>query len=301
MSLFVHVPTRRPQWCAALRRRLPARPIVESITAARHALIWKPPPGLFARAHALEAVFALGAGVERLLADPDLAPALPLIRLHDAGMAAQMVDYHIYAALHFQREFDVYARDQAAARWAPRSLRPRLRVGVLGLGAIGASVATALAGLGFEVHGWSRRAKTLAGVEVYSAHGGLEPCLRRSELLICLLPHTPATVGLLDASRLAALPRGAALINAGRGSLIDEAALRAALDGEHLRGAMLDVSAVEPLPPRSWMWRHPRLQLTPHIAAETLIEPAVEQIAAGIAALEAGHTPAGLVDRHAGY
>ncbi len=247
-------------------------------------------------------MFALGAGVDTILADPTLARSLPLVRLRDAGLAAQMVDYHVYAALHFQRDFDLYLRDQATATWRARAPRTRrMRVGVLGLGVMGGAVARALVGMGFRVTGWSRRPKTLEGVEVLSGADGLDACLRRSELLVCLLPHTRETDGLLDARRLASLPRGAAIVNAGRGSLLDEAGLLELLDSGHLRGAFLDVTASEPLPSASRLWRHPAVRVTPHVAAATLIEPAVDQVAEAIAALEAGQRPAGLVDRSAGY
>jgi glyoxylate/hydroxypyruvate reductase A len=282
------VPSRRDAWLDALARALPRHPIVDRVEHARYALIWKQPHGTLAHAHALAAVFVLGAGVDHSLADASLPAGVPIVRLRDAGMAAQMVDYCIYAALHFQREFDAYLVDQAARRWQPRPARARLRVGVLGLGELGAAVARALAGLGFVVEGWARRARTLAGVEVRVGDAGLHALLSTSDLVIGVLPHTPATAGLLDRSRLELLPRGAALINVGRGSLLDEQALLELLDAGHLRGAFLDVCAREPLPVEHPLWSHPAVRLTPHVAAETLIEPAVAQIADDIARLEAG-------------
>ncbi|EDM78032.1 probable phosphoglycerate dehydrogenase [Plesiocystis pacifica SIR-1] len=318
MTALLSVPTRRAAWRAAWSERLPERALVEldaatpaQLSEVRHALVWRPPPGLWARLPKLELAFALGAGVDGILSGlggaASLPASVPLIRLHDAGMAAQMVDYHVYAALHFQRDFDDYARDQGAERWRPRDVRGgRLRVGVLGLGAMGLAVARALAGLGFPVAGWTRRGRGGVddGVERYAGLEGLDELLARTDLLMALLPHTPETAGLLDAARLARLPEGAAIVNAGRGSLIDEAALLAAIDGGRLRGAFLDVSAVEPLPEGHPFWAHPRIRVTPHVAAQTLIGPAIEQVAAGLEALEAGRSLAslpGLVDRSVGY
>lgn len=297
MTLYLHVPSRREAWIAALARALPNHPIVDPIGEARYALVWKQPHGQLAGGTGLAAIFVLGAGVDHCLGDPDLPPSVPIVRLRDAGMAAQMVDYCIYAALHYQREFDAYLEDQAARRWQPRAARARLRVGVLGLGELGAAVARALAGLGFDVHGWARRTRSLAGIEVHVGDAGLLACLRRSELVIGVLPNTSATRGLLDRTRLESLPRGAALVNVGRGSLIDENALVELLDAGHLRGAFLDVCEHEPLPVEHPLWLHPKVRLTPHVAAETLIEPAVEQVARDIAALEAGRFTGPFVER----
>ncbi len=288
MALYLHVPSRREAWIRSLSRALPSHPIVEQVEQARYALVWKHPHGCLAGATELAAIFVLGAGVDHCLADPSLPPGVPIVRLRDAGMAAQMIDYCTYAALHYQREFDAYLDDQSARRWQPRPARPRLRTAVLGLGELGAAIARALSALGFPVHGWARHARELAAIEVHVGDEGLLACLRRSELVIGVLPATSATRGLLDRSRLAVLPRGAALINVGRGSLIDEAALIDLLDQGHLRGAFLDVCEHEPLPAEHPLWSHPKVRLTPHVAAETLIEPAVEQVARDIAQLEAG-------------
>lgn len=296
MPIFLHVPSRREAWLAALARALPRHAIVERVDQARYALIWKQPHGALAHANQLAAIFVLGAGVDHSLADASLPAGVPIVRLRDAGMAAQMIDYCIYAALHYQREFDAYLVDQAAHRWQPRPARARLRVGVLGLGELGSAVARALAALGFAVKGWARRTRELADVEVRTGEAGLRTLLSESDVVIGVLPHSPATDQLLDRARLELLPRGAALINVGRGSLVDEQALLELLDAGHLRGAFLDVCAREPLPAEHPLWSHAKVRLTPHVAAETLIEPAVAQIAVDIARLEAG-LPVELVAR----
>jgi glyoxylate/hydroxypyruvate reductase A len=307
MSFYLDVPDRHDAWREALARRLPDRRVVEPTSApelldqARYALVWKQPRGVFANLPKLEAVFVLGAGVEHTLADPSLPVGVPIIRLHDAGMAAQMIDYHLYAALHYQREFDHYLIDQAKAQWRPRPPRARLRVGLLGLGALGSAVGRSLIDHGFSVRAWTRQARRSSDVEVHAGLPALANFLGETELLICLLPHTHETTGLLDRTRLTQLPPGAAIVNAGRGSLIDETALLDLLDSGHLRGAFLDVAASEPLPADHRLWRHPAVRITPHIAAATLIVESVDQIADDLARLERGEAPRGRVDLDAGY
>jgi len=172
---------------------------------------------------------------------------------------------------------------------------------VLGLGEMGGQVARALAERGYGVTGWSRSPKSIAGVRCLCGLDRLDGVLAASDVLINILPSTPATRGLLNHVRLARLPSGAALINAGRGDQVDLTALRSHLDSGHLRSALLDVFPVEPLPSDDPVWRHPKVRVTPHIAAETLKYPAAEQIAEKIRQLEAGESVAGEVVRERGY
>ena len=268
-----------------------------------YVVTWGPPAGLFASHGNLKAVFALGAGVDKLLARDDLSPEMPIYRLLDGGMAPQMVEYIRFGVLSYQRHMDVYRRQQAAGVW--KMLAPRLpgevRVGVLGMGEIGGAVARALAADGYAVSGWSRTPRLLAGVDCLYGDEGLSELLATSDVLACVLPSTPETQGLLNAERLATLPAGAMLINAGRGDLLDENALLALLDSGHLRCAQLDVFATEPLPANSRLWQHPAVTVTPHIAAITLRQQAVEQIVANLARLAAGEAGLGKVVRERGY
>lgn len=268
-----------------------------------YVVTWGPPAGLFASLGNLKAVFALGAGVDKLLARDDLSPEMPIYRLLDGGMAPQMVEYIRFGVLSYQRHMDVYRRQQAAGVW--KMLAPRLpgevRVGVLGMGEIGGAVARALAADGYAVSGWSRTPRLLAGVDCLYGDEGLAELLANSDVLACVLPSTPETQGLLNAERLATLPAGAMLINAGRGDLLDENALLALLDSGHLRCAQLDVFATEPLPANSRLWQHPAVTVTPHIAAITLRQQAVEQIVANLARLAAGEAGLGKVVRERGY
>ncbi|MDP2699289.1 glyoxylate/hydroxypyruvate reductase A [Thalassospira sp.] len=268
-----------------------------------HALLWKQPQGMLKSLTGLQAIFSLGAGVDHVLATPSLPTDVPVIRLQDAGMADQMVQYHLYAALHFMRDFDIYARQQAKADWIQHDVAriSHCRVGVMGLGALGAAVATALTRLGFAVSGWSRTMKAIDGITTFAGSETLNEFLGQCDILICLLPRTPETEGVLNGNSLSHLPKNAAVINAARGAIIVEADLLRLLDTGHLRGAFLDVAATEPLPENHPFWDHPKIRITPHIAAETRIEESVDQIADNIARMTRGETPSGLVDRMSGY
>lgn len=264
---------------------------------------WNPPPGFFAPLTALRAVFALGAGVDRLLARDDLPLGVPILRLLDAGMAAQMVEYALLGVLMRQRHLVDYRLQQARAEWRrhPPITRDALRVGVLGLGEMGGAVARALAGLGYAVAGWSRSPKSIDGFAVEHGADGLDALLARSDVLVNTLPSTHATRGLLDPARLSRLPRGAIVVNASRGDQLDADALRGLLDAGHLSGALLDVFAVEPLPADDPLWRHPKITITPHAAATTLPEPSVRQVVDNIRRILDGDAPRGRVDRGRAY
>ncbi len=301
--LFYSAGDNSAAWVAALQDALPGAHVAIWPTAkvADYALVWKPPPRLLGDLRDVKAIFNLGAGVEAV------APAMPrgarLVRLEDAGMARQMAEYVCHAVLRRYREFDVYAEQQRAGLWRARSpVRPHeFGVGILGLGVLGRTVASALLPFGFALHGWSRTAKQMAGVATFAGAGELDGLLARAQVLVCLLPLTPATRGLLDRRTLARLPRGAGVVNVSRGALIVDDDLLALLDSGHLAGAMLDVFHDEPLPPEHRFWHHPRVALTPHIAATTLVEEAVAQIADKIRRLEAGLPITGVVTRDHGY
>jgi glyoxylate/hydroxypyruvate reductase A len=287
---------------------------------ADYALGWKPPARLFASQPRLKAFFNLGAGVDWLLAlardQPGLIPPhTRLVRLEDAGMGEQMVDYALHWVLHFYRRFDEYARSQAAGEWRPRAPRRKagFTVGVLGVGHLGQQVGQALVANGFAVRGWATRPKPGAGFPVMtpdSASGTQKTApgaefLNGLSVLINLLPLTPATTSLLDAALFAQLPPGAVVINLARGAHLVEADLLAALDGGPDRGglhaAVLDVLATEPLPPGHPFWRHPKVTITPHISAITLRPEAVAQVVGKLAALERGESISGVVDLGKGY
>jgi glyoxylate/hydroxypyruvate reductase A len=306
--LYIHVPEQGEHWQALLQAALPEMPVLAAPSEVdthqvRFLATWRPPEGLFARFPRLEAVFALGAGVDRFLARPDLDPAVALIRLSDAGMARQMLEYVQFGLLRFQRRMDEYRALQTQGRWQVLAQRDasELRVSVLGLGAIGGQVALGLAAAGYRVSGWSRSPKTLPGVRCLHGEAALDTLLGETDALVMILPNTPATRGLLDARRLQLLPSGAIVINAGRGEQLDLDALLAGLRSGALGGAQLDVFPEEPLPAEHPAWQTPHLHITPHVAAMTLPAPSALQVAANLRALLAGQRPQGLVDRARAY
>ncbi len=271
--------------------------------AVTHAAVWAPPENFLGRFPNLHTLFVMGAGVDKLLQRADVPKNVTLVRLTDAGMAQQMTEYCLYGVLHYQRQMDRYARQQRERLWSPLDTRQArdVRISVLGLGELGGKVARNLVQLGYRVSGWSRRPHQFDGIRCLHGEAGLRELLPQTDVLFCVLPSTPETRHLLDAQRLALLPNDAALINAGRGSLIDEAALLARLDAGLLRFVLLDVFAEEPLPPTHPFWNHPRVIITPHVAADTVPEEAASQIAANLVAQKTGQPMCGVVDRNRGY
>lgn len=295
MRLTVCMPEGAPRWAKALQQALPEATVsawAPGAPAADVALVWKPPAAFWAEQPVLKAAFAAGAGVDGLLAT---APprGLPLYRLEDAGMGAQMADYVLAGLLRWFRGFDVYAAQAAKGAWRPHPPQRKADwpVGLLGAGVLAQPVREALRALGFPVQAWARTPRE------GQLHGddGLRTLLAGSRVVVALLPLTEATRGLLNAERFAAMRPGSYLINVARGGLVEQEALRAALDGGLLAGALLDVCEPEPLPAAHWLWRHPKVQLTPHVAAATLRDEAVAQVAAKMRALQRGEAVSGRV------
>jgi glyoxylate/hydroxypyruvate reductase A len=272
---------------------------------ARYAVVWLPPPELFTVESGLRAVFNAGAGVERLLAMPGLPPALPILRLVDAGMAPKMAEYVCFYVARITRGLDRFGGPNALRDWnADRPRGPPPTVGVLGLGAIGAQIARAAQLFGYPVRGWSRTPKQIDGVETFAGGAKLADFLAGTQILVDALPLTEETRNLLDRERLSQLPRGAHLINVGRGATLVDEDLLALLDAGQLASAVLDVFRVEPLPAEHPFWHHSKVTVTPHLSGPTPRKPAARQIAEAIAALEAGTPVAalpGYVDRARGY
>ncbi|MFB9148854.1 2-hydroxyacid dehydrogenase [Roseovarius ramblicola] len=246
------------------------------------------------------AVLNLWAGVEKIVGNPTLR--IPLARMVDHGLTRGMVEWVTGHVLRHHLGMDTHILHQDGV-WRPDvpPLAPDRRVSVLGLGALGSECARMLSHLGFPVTGWSRSPKEIGTLRCLSGEDGLRTALAQADILVLLLPLTPETENLLDAARLATLPSGAVILNPGRGPLIDDAALLAALDSGALGHATLDVFREEPLPPEHPFWAHPRVTVTPHIASETRPETAAQVIAENIRRGEAGEPLLHLVDRDAGY
>ena len=246
------------------------------------------------------AVLNLWAGVENVVGNRSLTQ--PLARMVDEGMTQGMVEWVTGHVLrhHLGMDAHIHGQDGIWRNDAPPLAQNR-PVTILGLGALGSACGKALAGLGFDVTGWSRSAKDIPGIRCLHGDAGLREALRTAQILVLLLPKTPETENLLDAQALAQMPQGAFIINPGRGPLIDDDALLHALDTGHIAHATLDVFRVEPLPPDHPYWAHPSVTVTPHVASETRKDTASEVIAENIRRSEAGEPLLHLVDRDLGY
>lgn len=297
------------EWLAALQREMPGERIVplnELDTAAKaestFAIVINPLPEDIRQLPRLAWVHSVWAGVERLvtdLADTDLK----IVRLVDPQLADTMAEAVLAWTMFLHRDMPLYAAQQRERIWIPLDYtRAQAKtVALLGLGALGEAAARRLLDAGFNVCGWSRTRKTLAGVECFAGESELPAMLAKADILICLLPLTAGTNDLLNAETLGHVPSGASLINFARGPIISDHALRACLDNGHIKHAVLDVFSVEPLPPDAWQWAHPGVTVLPHISAPTDRRTASAIIAQNINRYrETGQIPES-VDRARGY
>ena len=262
------------------------------------ALVWQPPRGLMIGLPNLKAILSLGSGVEHILDDPELPPGIPIARLIDPGLRDGMVEFVTLEVLRHHRREPEYRAQQMVGEWKllPQILSRDRRIGFLGLGRLGSACAETLKGFGFQVAGWSRSDKNLSGIESYSGEDGLFTLLERSDILVCLLPLTPETEDILDATTLGALPRGAVLINAARGKHIVDQDLLESLRNGQISHATLDVHREEPLPADHPFWKHPKVIMYPHAAAWTLPQSASAVIADNIRRARDGRELVGQID-----
>ncbi|MBK0015057.1 glyoxylate/hydroxypyruvate reductase GhrA [Kosakonia cowanii] len=309
--LFYHPSFDNAFWVNALREALPHANIRVWTPGdngpADYALVWHPPVEMLA-GRKLKAVFALGAGVDAILgqlkAHPQMLDAsVPLFRLEDTGMAQQMQEYAVSQVLHWFRRFDDYHAQKGEAKWQPLEeyALKDFTVGILGAGVLGAKVAEALLTWGFPLRCWSRSRKDLPGVTSFAGAQELGDFLHGTRVLINLLPNTPETAGIINHSLLAQLEEGGYLLNLARGVHLVEADLLQALESGKVKGAMLDVFREEPLPANNPLWAHPRVAITPHIAAVTRPDEAIDYICHTLRQLERGEAVSGRVDRARGY
>ena len=296
-------------WSTYLSRDVPEIPMRHwdepgNDAAVRFALVWNPPRGeLRRRFPNREYIFSLGAGVDALLDDPDLPHSVPVVRMVEEALVIGMTEYvalHVLRIHRQQRDFEI---QQRAGEWRQTvtPLAPNRKVGLMGLGVLGSDAAAALTALRFSVASWTRTPKAVPGVNCFHGDDGLGPFLARTDILVALLPLTDDTRGILNADLFAQLPKGAGLINAGRGGLQVEADIITALDSGQLSEAVLDVFSTEPLPEGNPLWRHPKVTLTPHNAALTGSETGAREVAANLQRVLAGERPHNIVDTKAGY
>ncbi len=272
--------------------------------AVTYALVWEPDRGRLAGYPNLRVIFSSGAGVDHITCDPALPHHLPIVRMASGQTAQSVAEYVCFAALGLLRDLPRLLAARDARRWdmwEGERTAETVRVGILGMGNIGTLAARMLRGLGFPVCGWARTAKSIDGIEVVAGDAALRGFMARTDILVGLLPDTADTCGLLSAERLAWLPQGAGVINAGRGSLVVIDDLIAALDRGHLAGAVLDVFDPEPLPPEAPAWTHPRILVTSHVAGFATRRARAGYVAGVIVGLARGETPQHLYQPERGY
>lgn len=295
-------------WSRALKAEMPelevrVSPELGNRADIETALVWKAPPGELASLPNLRLITNLGAGVDPILADPTIPPHIPVARLGDAVMAQMMAQFVTFAVLRHYRGIARYERQQRERRWEyvlPRASY-EVPVGVMGIGLLGGAAARMLVGIGFPVAGWGRSPRTLEGVETFHGPGGLGAFLARTEILVCLLPLTRETRHIVNRDVLYRLPRGAKLINCGRGGTVDEAALLAALQDGQIAEATLDVFETEPLPADHPFWGMDQVLVVPHIGSIAVPEVTARDVVENIRRLRTGRALRNIVDRARGY
>ncbi|EON14688.1 MULTISPECIES: glyoxylate/hydroxypyruvate reductase A [Pandoraea] len=305
--LYKADPARGAVWARLFAERAPEAgfrmwPDVGDARDVRYLAAWKPPEDLHSLLPNVEVVFSTGAGIDQF--DLSLIPAhVPVVRMVEPGIIEGMVEYVTQAVLTLHRDIFAYARQQAAREWTELTVVPagERRVGVLGLGMLGQAVLAELRRFGFDCAGWSRTPREVEGVNCYAGYASLNAFLARTDYLICLLPLTATTRGILDKRLLSGLPRGASLINVGRGGHLNQYDLLALLDSGHLANAILDVTDPEPLPASHPLWAHPNVRITPHIASATRPETAVEVVLDNLRRHRDGLPMIGQIDRSQGY
>lgn len=285
------------QWLTALADTLPDENVVlftddYAPNDIEFALVWNHPVGDLSRYPNLRGILLLGAGTEHIDQETDL-PDVPVVRLIDPAVVQDMAMFSLYWVLHFHRHFEIYREQQKHATWLrqPTQAAEQFPVTVLGLGQIGEQVARRIAANGFACRGWDAFPKTLDGIVTANGTAGLTELLADSQVVINCLPLTEQTEGLINHDFLQHLPSTAVLVNISRGAIIDEGDLLAALDSQALQAAVLDAHRIEPLPPSSSLWQHPKIHVTPHASGATYARSAVHVVAANIAAIRAGESP----------
>uniref|UniRef100_UPI0036D9752D glyoxylate/hydroxypyruvate reductase GhrA n=1 Tax=Photorhabdus sp. RM322S TaxID=3342825 RepID=UPI0036D9752D len=310
--IFYHPFFDAAQWIQGMQHRLPNINIRQwkrgDNAHADYAMAWAPPYEMLANRSGLKGIFILGAGVEAILKQeqqrPGMLPAgVPLMRLEDAGMGLQMREYAVATVLHYLRRMDEYKLQQGQRMWKQLESHDRrdFVIGVLGAGVLGCSVAETLVEFGFTVRCWSRTPKQINKVDSFYGQDQLGDFLSGSKVLINLLPDTPNTRGILNLSLFSQLKPKSYLINLARGSHLIEHDLLVAINKGYIAAASLDVFTEEPLPEMHPFWTHPRITVTPHVAAITIPNIAMDKVSENIQRIEKGELPTGVVDIKLGY
>lgn len=300
-------PVRGAVWARLFAEKAPDLPFriwpdIGDPAEVRYLAAWVPPDDIMATFPNLELLFSVGAGVDQF-DFAALPPELPVVRMIESGIIDGMVEYATMAVLALHRDLITYVVQQRDANWSSIRHQPaaKRRVGVLGLGVLGEALSRKLVDFGFSVAGWSRTRRHLEGVTSFAGAAEMTDFLGRCDILVCLLPLTPETRGILNADLFAKLPRGARLVNVGRGAHLNQEDLLAALESGQLSAVMLDVTTPQPLPSDHPLWRDPRVLITPYVASMTQPETAVEVVLDNLRRYRSGEPLVGLVDRARGY
>jgi glyoxylate/hydroxypyruvate reductase A len=294
-------------WAEQFASKMPGMPFciwpeIADAAQVRFLAAWQPPERVEKAFPNLEILFSVGAGVDQF--DLSALPRhLKVVRMVEPGLTACMCEYVSWAVLSLHRDVPLYLRQQQRGEWKEHPVRPASsrRVGVMGMGTLGRAALAQLRQLGFDCAGWSRSRRDDAGIRCYAGEAELDDFLARTDILVCMLPLTPETRGILSRPIFDALRRGASLINAGRGGHLVQPDLLDALNRGQLSAAILDVCEPEPLPQGHPFWDHPRIWLTPHIASATQAETAAEALLHNLRRYDAGLPLEGVVDRSHGY
>lgn len=297
-----------PAWKAALLKSDPSLEIVshdephnpDNITMA---MVWKPPHGVLSQYPNLQCIASFGAGVDFLFEEEQLPVGIPITRVVDPVLASDMSEFVLGVILAHLKNLLVFKEDQRNNNWEPREYKriAEVTVGIMGLGELGTKLAEDLINVGFKVNGWSRSEKILDGIRCFAGRLTLNTFLSESEILVCLLPLTDETKGIINRNLLLNLPKGAYVINVARGGHVVDKELVAVLDEGHLSGAFLDVFQQEPLPAGHPFWKHPKIDLSPHIASVSDIDSVVPQLLENYRRMQHGQPLLNLVSKSRGY
>lgn len=304
--LYLSQPNRGQVWRRVLAEAMPDLPFWEGTAEApedvRYVACWIPPEDLFERYPNIEVLISIGAGADQF--DQSRVPDhVRIARMITPGISDMMRDYVTLGVMALHRNLPLFIDQQKRQVWQSSDypLARRRRVGVMGLGQLGQAALAALSPFGFQCAGWARSPHQIDGVTCFAGTAALPDFLSNLDIVVCLLPLTPETQGILNADLFARLPKGARLLHCGRGAHLDQDALCAALDRGHLTAAMLDVTNPEPLPSDHRLWSHPKLLITPHIATQTDFEEGADCCARILKAHQSGLTSPEFVDRQTGY
>ncbi len=309
--MFVSDEDRAEPWRERLLNRLPEMDFlvwpddanVTDLGSIEYTLAWNPPVGVLKQLTGLKFVQSLGAGVDGLLVDPSLPKHIPISRMVDRSLIQGMTEFVLYNVIHYHRKMGDYATQQRTKNWRGLSqVDPRdRRIGIMGFGQLGRDASEKLILLEFDVATWTRSPRKATGVTNFHGAEGLSHFLSRTEILICLLPLTTTTRGIINAKNLAMLPKSAIVINCARGGHVIDEDLLTALENEEIAGACLDVFNTEPLPQDHPYWTHPKVRITPHTASLTAAHSATKYVVENILRVEKGELPLNIVDLESGY